>query len=109
MSRISMWPEPRKINVMKPLAANLKALQVARLRLVPALIVALTICEVGSSGAAKANALGPFFWVEPHTVQIEERPKPLLAPYGYYGVQGACSRQPVWQGRQWRSVTVCRR
>lgn len=74
-----------------------------------ALAAAFTLFEFGSSQPAGATELGPFFWVEPPTVQVEDRPKPLYAPYGYYGYQGGCSRQPVWQGRRWRSATVCRR
>lgn len=74
-----------------------------------ALAAAFVVFAFGSPQPAGATELGPFFWVEPPTVQVEDRPKPLYAPYGYYGYQGGCSRQPVWQGRQWRSVTVCRR
>jgi len=109
VSRISVWLGPRKTNVKKALVASLEAPRVSRSRLAAALLATLALCEVGFSGGAKATELVPFFWVEPPTVQIEDRPKPLFAPYGYYGVQGGCSRQPVWQGRRWRSVTVCRR
>lgn len=73
------------------------------------LVAALIAFEFGSSQPAGATELGSFFWVEPPTVQVEDRPKPLYAPYGYYGPQGGCSRRPVWQGRRWKSAIVCLR
>lgn len=73
------------------------------------LATVLIAFEFGSSQPSGATELGSFFWVEPPTVQVEDRPKPLFAPYGYYGPQGGCSRRPVWRGGHWRSVVVCYR
>lgn len=105
-----MSPLPKRDNIIRSLHVGLVVGAVGRLCLgAIAFVAAATLFEFGSPQPVGATELGPFFWMEPPTVQIEDRPKPLYAPYGYYGYQGGCSRQPVWQGRRWRSVTVCRR
>lgn len=103
------WSLSRKGSIFKPLTAGLKVVTSGKLRIAGRLVVALALLDFGLSQPVRATELGPFFWVEPPTVQIQESPKPLYAPYGYYGLQGGCVRKAVWQGKHWRSVTVCHR
>jgi hypothetical protein len=110
VSPILRRPLSRKRSVIKRLADDsLEAAIIGKLRFAWAFIFALALSEFGPSHSVSASELGPFFWVQPPTVQIEDRPKPLYAPYGYYGPQGGCVRQPFWRGNHWKSVTVCRR